>query len=227
MLNVTNAGTITGTTSYGLEVTGNMDVTNAAAGTITGATAAIRANSGSISVTNFGTISSPTGFAASANANLTITNGVTGSITGGMAANLGFAHVTNHGTISGLNNIAIFAFTDVNVTNGVGGQITSLINNGIYASNGVATVVNSGTLSAGGFGYAIRAETECGGDQQCRRADQWRRHRRPRQPRIRLSHQLRLHFRPCGQRHLCEHGWVGRVQCGDHHWRNGRDPVRR
>ncbi|WP_459591320.1 autotransporter outer membrane beta-barrel domain-containing protein [Bradyrhizobium diazoefficiens] len=159
LLNVTNAGTITGTTSYGLEVTGNMDVTNAAAGTITGATAAIRANSGSISVTNFGTISSPTGFAASANANLTITNGVTGSITGGMAANLGFAHVTNHGTISGLNNIAIFAFTDVNVTNGVGGQITSLINNGIYASNGVATVVNSGTLSAGGFGYAIRAET--------------------------------------------------------------------
>ena len=50
----------------------------------------------------------------------------------------GFATVTNFGTIDGLNHVAIFAFTDVNVTNGAGGQITSLINNGIYASNGVA-----------------------------------------------------------------------------------------
>ena len=68
-----------------------------------------------------------------------------------------FATVTNFGTIDGLNHVAIFAFTDVNVTNGAGGQITSLINNGIYASNGVATVVNSGNISVGGLGYAIRA----------------------------------------------------------------------
>ncbi|WP_244608384.1 autotransporter outer membrane beta-barrel domain-containing protein [Bradyrhizobium algeriense] len=159
LLNITNAGAITGTASYGLEATGNMEVANAAAGTITGATAAIYTTSGSISVANFGTISSPTGFAASANANLTIANGASGSITGGMVANLGFAHVTNQGTITGLNNIAIYALTDINVTNGVGAQITSLINNGIYASNGVATVVNSGNISVGGLGYAIRAET--------------------------------------------------------------------
>lgn len=159
VLNVTNAGTITGTANYGLEATGNMDVTNAATGTITGATDALRTNSGSITATNYGTISSTTGIGVSAQANLTMTNGASGGVSGGMAANLGSANVTNLGTIAGLNYTAIYAFADINVTNGVGAQITSLINNGIYASNGVATVVNSGNISVGGFGYAIRAET--------------------------------------------------------------------
>ncbi|MCK1741875.1 autotransporter domain-containing protein [Bradyrhizobium sp. 139] len=159
LLNVTNAGTINGTANYGLEATGNMDVTNAATGTITGATDALRTNSGSITATNYGTISSTTGIAVSAQANLTMTNGVSGSVSGGMVADLGSAHVTNLGTIAGLNYTAIYAFADISVTNGVGAQITSLINNGIYASNGIATVVNSGNISVGGFGYAIRAET--------------------------------------------------------------------
>lgn len=159
LLNVTNAGTITGTANYGLEATGNMEVTNAATGSITGATDALRTHSGSITAINYGTISSATGIAADAHANLTITNGASGSVSGGMVANLGSAHITNQGTIAGLNHTAIYAFADINVINGVGGQITSLINNGIYASNGVATVVNSGNISVGGFGYAIRAET--------------------------------------------------------------------
>ena len=158
-LNVTNAGTISGATNYGLDATGNIEVNNAATGTITGTTDAVHTYSGSISVTNFGTISSSTGFAVYAHANATVSNGAGASLNGGISTDSGFATVTNFGTIDGLNHVAIFAFTDVNVTNGVGGQITSLINNGIYASNGVATVVNSGNISVGGFGYAIRAET--------------------------------------------------------------------
>ncbi len=159
VLNVTNAGTITGATNYGLDASGDVEVTNAATGTITGAMDGVHTSTGSITITNSGTISSAAGLAASANANLTIANGAGGSLSGGLVANAGSANVTNLGTVAGLNNTAIFSFTDVNVTNGVGGQITSLINNAIYADHGVATVANSGTISAGGFGYAIRAET--------------------------------------------------------------------
>ncbi|WP_246563236.1 autotransporter outer membrane beta-barrel domain-containing protein [Bradyrhizobium liaoningense] len=158
VLNVTNAGTIAGT-NYGLDATGNVDVTNSATGAITGALDGVHTNTGSIAITNFGTISSAAGSAAYANANLTIANGAGGSLSGGVVANAGFANVTNLGTIAGLNNVAIFAFTDVNVTNGVGGQISSLINNAIYSNHGVATIANSGTISAGGSAYAIRAET--------------------------------------------------------------------
>ena len=71
-LNVTNAGTISGATNYGLDATGNIEVNNAATGTITGITDAVHLYSGSISVTNFGTISSSTGFAVYAHANATV-----------------------------------------------------------------------------------------------------------------------------------------------------------
>jgi uncharacterized protein with beta-barrel porin domain len=145
--NVTNSGSITGTSGFGIEANTNATVTNNAGGSITGGFFGIYAGGGFANVTNSSSITgtSVVGIAAQ---NATVTNNASASITGGVYAifTFGFADVTNLGSITGLNNYGILAGTNATVTNNAGSSITGG-QYGISASSGFANVTNSGSIT--------------------------------------------------------------------------------
>jgi uncharacterized protein with beta-barrel porin domain len=153
--NVTNSGSITGTTGYGVYAGTNATVTNNASASITGGNYGIDANGGFADVTNSGSIAGTGSVGIVAGTNATVTNNAGASITGGVLAiyaNNGFANVTNSGSITGTST-GIVASTDAMVTNNAGASIAGG-NYGIYAGGGGSSVFNAGAIS--GATAAIR-----------------------------------------------------------------------
>lgn len=149
---VVNSGTITGINDRGVFGATSATVTNF--GTISGFVGVDAGLDGS--VTNFGTISSSFSDGVRGH-NVTVVN--SGTITGlgfdGVFAT-GTSTVSNSGSIIG-NLHGIYALGDISVINS--GSISSA-NDAIYAANGSATVVNSGTIAmTDTFGSVIYAQT--------------------------------------------------------------------
>ncbi|WP_442779013.1 autotransporter outer membrane beta-barrel domain-containing protein [Bradyrhizobium sediminis] len=155
---VTNAGTIVGNGGPGISANVAATVTNQAGASITGSDYGVRVDVGSAFVTNYGNVTGTSLQGIYANINATVFNGASGTINGGIGTNVGFADVTNYGSIDGTGFIAVFGHTDVTLLNGVGANIIGGVNNAVYASNGIAGVVNSGSITSGA-GYAIRGQT--------------------------------------------------------------------
>ncbi|MDP3076045.1 autotransporter domain-containing protein [Bradyrhizobium sp.] len=120
---VTNSGSIAGTSFAGINAGTNATVTNNATASITGGGYGIVALGGFANVTNSGSIIGTSQYGIYALTNATVTNNATGIITG-IDANAGFANVTNSGSITG-------------------GQY------GIRAGGGGSSVFNAGTISGG------------------------------------------------------------------------------
>ncbi len=153
--NVTNSGTISGGTGFGIYAYTNATVTNNAGASITSNGYGILANTGFANVTNSGTISGGTGLGIYAGTNATVTNNAGASIAGdqyGIFANT--ANVTNSGSITGTASAGIGTNTNATVTNNTGASITSN-QYGIFTI-GFANVTNSGSITSTGSG-GIRA----------------------------------------------------------------------
>ncbi|MHB0768201.1 autotransporter outer membrane beta-barrel domain-containing protein [Bradyrhizobium sp. 5.13L] len=149
---VVNSGTITGINDRGVFGATSATVTNF--GTISGFVGVDTGLDGSVA--NFGTISSSVSDGVRGH-NVTVVN--SGTITGlgfdGVFAT-GSSTVSNSGSIIG-NLHGIYALGDISVINS--GSISSA-NDAIYAANGSATVVNSGTIAmTDTFGSVIYAQT--------------------------------------------------------------------
>ncbi len=179
--NVTNSGSITGTSGDGIFAFTNATVTNNAGATITGLSG-IYAVTGFADVTNSGHITGTSGNGIFASTNATVTNDAGASIAGGfsgISVRLGFAHVVNSGSIEGTIDAGVVAITNATVTNNAGasiagglygirataggsssvfnaGTITGFTNTGIAAGTS-ATVTNAFGASIAGGQYGIRA----------------------------------------------------------------------
>jgi uncharacterized protein with beta-barrel porin domain len=163
-----NAGaTITGAAGPGIVAATNANVTNS--GTITGSTSGIVANGGAANVINNagGTIQGPNlGISATANATVNNAGTVSTSALGGigvLAGNggSGTANVTNSGLIqgTGASSIGVHANGTVILDNSSSGTIAENASNGIDVhANGNIFVTNSGTLAArGNLGEGVAA----------------------------------------------------------------------
>jgi uncharacterized protein with beta-barrel porin domain len=150
--NVTNSGSITGTSSAGILAFSNATVTNNTGAGITGGFYGIRSLSGFANVTNSGSITGTSSAGIFAATNATVTNNTGASITSGfygIRATAGFADVTNYGSITGTNGYGIYAQTNATVTNNAGASISGGGggNSGIFANTGSANVTNSGSIT--------------------------------------------------------------------------------
>jgi uncharacterized protein with beta-barrel porin domain len=153
--NVTNSGSITGTSSYGIYANTGATVTNNAGASITGGTVGINAHSFA-NVTNSGSITGTIFYGIIAFTNATVINNAGASITGGrsgIVANSGFANVTNSGSILGTSEAGIFGRTNATVTNNAGASVTGGPQ-GIYARDGFANVTNFGSI-IGDYGIFV------------------------------------------------------------------------
>ncbi|WP_234680559.1 autotransporter outer membrane beta-barrel domain-containing protein [Bradyrhizobium monzae] len=153
---VTNSGSITGTSNTGIGATTAAKVVNNAGASITGRQYGIHAL-GTANVTNSGSITSqslsPVTAAISAASGATVINNAGGVITGGRfgVTSHGVIDLTNSGTISasaGGVGYAVSADSGVAVTNNAGASIAGLTY-GIFSSAGGSSVVNAGTISGG------------------------------------------------------------------------------
>jgi outer membrane autotransporter protein len=166
-LTVQSGASVAGT-STGIDVNNNNTITNL--GTITTAGSAVLGDvfginaNGPLTVNNFGTIGKvdiPNNLfdaaGINAGAGLVVVNNSGGLIQGAVAIQgAGSATITNSGTISGIVggggqgiNVANNPSGAVTVTNNASGLITA---DGVAIEAGIATVFNSGTISAPGFG---------------------------------------------------------------------------
>jgi hypothetical protein len=156
--NVTNTGSITGTTDTGIAAS-DATVTNNAGAAITGGFFGINAFTGAANVTNSGNITGSTDTGIFAQTNAIVTNNPGAAITGGVSgnvANFGAANVTNSGSIAGTTFAGIFAQTNATVINNAAAAITGLT--GILA-RGSAIVTNSGSIT-GTSGQGISADAD-------------------------------------------------------------------
>jgi uncharacterized protein with beta-barrel porin domain len=154
--NVTNSGSIAGTTSGGVVAATNATVTNNIGATITGGTFGIVANAGFADITNSGSIVGISNNGIYAQTDATVTNNAGASITGlngGVAATTGSAVVTNSGSITGTSNYGIFTGVNATVTNNAGATVIGG-QNGI-AAFGLANVTNSGSITGGQYGIVV------------------------------------------------------------------------
>jgi outer membrane autotransporter protein len=98
---------------------------------------------------------------------------ISGTATGIYALNNGTAAMTINtaGSVTATGGTAVYAknvgavTTDLTVTQAAGGVISSATADGIYAMNngtGSTTVTTAGSVTAGGSGYGIQAETQVG-----------------------------------------------------------------
>jgi uncharacterized protein with beta-barrel porin domain len=155
-IDVTNSGSITGTSFDGISARTNATVTNNAGASITGGQAGIDAATGVATVTNSGNITGgSTSDGIFAQTNATVTNNAGATVAGGAngISAAGVATVTNSGSITATIFYGIVAATHVAVTNNAGASVTGG-QYGIYAAGGGSSVFNAGTIS-GGIG-AIR-----------------------------------------------------------------------
>ena len=176
--NSTNLSGIVGLNDSG---NGTLNVTNTPAGTISGSTDGIFANTNA-NVSNAGSISGTggvsTGIFVNNTANVTNSGTISASGTNDAGIRANTANVTNSGTISASGNGSAITGNTANVTNsgtisanGVGGEAIAVItanvtNSGTISagSEGInaltANVINSGSISANGPGnIAIIADT--------------------------------------------------------------------
>jgi uncharacterized protein with beta-barrel porin domain len=148
---VTNSGSITGVTQFGIFANTNATVINNVGASITGSQRGVFALNGSADVTNSGSVTGIAEFGIVANTNATVINNAGASITGGhegiLAAN-GFADVTNSGSITGAVDFGIVANTNATVINNAGASIAGGVT-GIVAHAGGSSVFNAGTISGG------------------------------------------------------------------------------
>ncbi|CCD98595.1 autotransporter outer membrane beta-barrel domain-containing protein [Bradyrhizobium sp. STM 3809] len=173
-IDLTNTGTITGTSNSGVFAFGGAATVTNNGGAITGGQYGVRSDSGDLSVTNLaGGTMTGTGHAGvyfsatTASYNVSVTNAAGASIAGGMgiyAINTGGGlnlTVQNAGTLSGTDvNAGAISYSAIGgaatVTNAASGSISGpgygLYNSG---SSGM-TVVNSGTISNAGFSAVAR-----------------------------------------------------------------------
>jgi uncharacterized protein with beta-barrel porin domain len=159
--NVTNSGSIAGTTSGGVVAATNATVTNNIGATITGGTFGIFANAGFADITNSGSITGTSGYGIFAFTNATVTNNAGAIVTGGTSgifANSGFADITNSGSIAGTSDNGIYAQTNAMVSNNTGAIITGG-SSGIFANSGFADITNSGSI-VGISNNGIYAQTD-------------------------------------------------------------------
>ncbi|WP_246250770.1 autotransporter domain-containing protein [Bradyrhizobium cajani] len=178
---VINAGTITGTSTYGIYAgTSATVMSNSAAATITGGQSAIH-SAGTANVTNAGSLTGTSDSGIFAQIKATVTNNTAASITGGQygvyanaadvtnAGNItgglsgiraagGSLNLTNSGTISGTAGASdgAFALSNATVTNTAGATISGGAR-GVVAI-GAADVTNAGTIT-GIATYGIYAGT--------------------------------------------------------------------
>jgi uncharacterized protein with beta-barrel porin domain len=170
--NVTNSGSIAGTSLYGIDAATTATVTNNAGASITGGHDGIEA--AIANVTNSGNITGTSTYGIYGATNATVTNNAGAIITGGTAGILvifGTVNVTNSGNITGTSSYGIAAESNATVTNDAGaiitggqygifsnagfvnvsnyGSITGTSTNGIYAASGGSSVFNAGTISGG------------------------------------------------------------------------------
>jgi autotransporter-associated beta strand protein len=146
--NVTNSGSITGTSGDGIFAFTNATVTNNSSATIAG-DSGIYAVIGFADVTNSGRITGTSGNGIFASTNATVTNDAGASIAGGfsgISARFGFAHVVNSGSIEGTIDAGIVASTNATVTNIAGARIAGGLY-GIRAFAGSSSVFNAGTIT--------------------------------------------------------------------------------
>lgn len=137
---VISSGALAG--SVGIYASGTANVTNHAAGTITGGDFGLIANIAN--VTNAGSITGNLdGISSATSATVTNSGTITGTTGSGIEATTGAAIVTNTGTIIGTSG-GIYAGTTANVTNYATGTITGDV--AIYGNT--ATVTNSGSIIA-------------------------------------------------------------------------------
>jgi uncharacterized protein with beta-barrel porin domain len=151
--NVTNSGSITGTSIDGIVAnTGNVTVTNNAGASIMGARDGIVADQAAANVTNSGSIFGGTLDGIFARTNVTVTNNAGANITGGqygVRADTGTANVTNFGSIAGTSIDGILSNTgNVTVTNNAGASITGA-RDAIVADQGASNVTNFGSIAGG------------------------------------------------------------------------------
>jgi uncharacterized protein with beta-barrel porin domain len=158
--NVSNFGSITGTSNIAIYAFTNATVTNNAGASISGANG-IYANTGVANVTNFGSIFGSAGYGIFAGSDTTVTNNTGASISGvnaGIYSNTGSATIANFGSITGTAGFGIQAATNATVTNNVGASVNG-INSGISTGTGFANIANFGSIVGTG-GYGIYAGSE-------------------------------------------------------------------
>ncbi|CCD93161.1 hypothetical protein BRAO375_2450006 [Bradyrhizobium sp. ORS 375] len=174
-VDVTNTGTITGTSNSGVFAFGGAATVTNTGGTITGGQFGVRSDSGDLSVSNLagGTITG-TGNAgvyftssAASTYNVNVSNGAGASIGGGKGiyaiSSGGDVNLTvlNSGTLSGTDvNSGAITYSAIGggatITNGVGGTISGP-GYGLYnAGSSGMTTVNSGTISNAGYSAVAR-----------------------------------------------------------------------
>jgi uncharacterized protein YhjY with autotransporter beta-barrel domain len=144
---VTNAGSITGSTRYGVFLEGGGSVTNQAGGTISGGSFGVGIVGAAGTVTNVGSITG-TAFGVGFGAGGSVTNQAGGTIKGGVygvSIIRGAGTVTNAGSITGTYNTGVFLTAGGSVTNQAGGTISS----NYYGVRiiGAGTVTNAGSIT--------------------------------------------------------------------------------
>ena len=152
---VISSGALAG--SRGIFASGTANVTNHAAGTITGGDFGISANLANV-INSGGITGNLDGISSATSATVTNSGTITGTTGGGIEATTGAAVVTNTGTITG-NSGGIYAGTTAIVSNS--GSITG----GTAIHGNTATVTNSGTITAvdnGVFADTIATVTNSG-----------------------------------------------------------------
>ncbi|MFZ5714528.1 MAG: autotransporter outer membrane beta-barrel domain-containing protein [Bradyrhizobium sp.] len=135
---VVNSGTITGINDRGIFGATSANVTNF--GTISGYLGVDTGGNGV--VTNFGAISGTTSDGVRGTTITVVNSGTITAAYDGVFA-IGTSTVVNSGSITG-NSHGVYALADISVDNS--GSIAS-VGGAIYAPNGSATVVNSGTIA--------------------------------------------------------------------------------